>query len=218
MALQDLLNLSGSTIKVGLSEERIAAIVPVFRQYISYWREYPDMFVDFMQTGWDESRWETRKFKFFFYQRCFLRAIMRYKYCYFTFTRAYSKSFLSVMALMIRAILYPGAKLFATAGGKEQSAAIVEEKVEEICNLIPAFRKEIDWRRGRTQQGKDYCKYIFKNGSFIDNIVARESSRGRRRHAGLIEECVGVDGEILNSVIIPRYCGAQWCEPLMKTA
>jgi hypothetical protein len=35
------------------------------------------------------------------------------------FPRAYSKSFLSVLVLMIRCILYPRAKLFVTSGGKE---------------------------------------------------------------------------------------------------
>jgi len=45
-----------------------------------------------------------------------------------------------------------------------------------------------------TLEGKDYAKYVFKNGSYFDNIAARESSRGKRRHAGVIEECVGVDG------------------------
>nr|DAF58699.1 MAG TPA: terminase large subunit [Siphoviridae sp. ctxMM9] len=34
---------------------------------------------------------------------------------------------------MTRAILYPGAKLFVTSGGKEQSSGILKEKVEEIC-------------------------------------------------------------------------------------
>ena len=48
-----------------------------------------------------------------------------------------------------------------------------------------------------------YCKYIFKNGSFIDNLAASEKSRGKRRHGGLVEECVGVDGTILNEVVIP---------------
>jgi hypothetical protein len=38
---------------------------------------------------------------------------------------------------------------------------------------------------------------MFKNGSYFDNIAARESSRGKRRHGGLVEECVGVDGTIL---------------------
>ena len=56
---------------------------------------------------------------------------------------------------------------------------------------------------GVTKEGKDYCEYHFKNGSIIDNIAAKESSRGKRRHAGLLEECVGIDGDMLNSVILP---------------
>lgn len=107
------------------------------------------------------------------------------------------------MVLMIRCILYPGAKLFVTSGGKEQAASIIKEKVAEICTLVPAFDREIDRRRGKTQESKDYCFYIFKNGSYFDNVAAKESSRGKRRHGGLIEECVGVDGDILNQVLIP---------------
>lgn len=201
MALADLLNLSNKNKKIGLSEERVRAIVPAARQYIAFWREYPDIFVDFLQTGGDPTR--KKELNFFFYQRVFLRAAMRYKYVYMVFPRAYSKSFLSIMVLMCRCILYPRSKLFVTSGGKEQAAGIAKEKVQEICQKIPAFEREIDWRRGKTQEGKDYCKYIFKNGSYFDNVAARESSRGKRRHGGLIEECVGVDGTILNEVLIP---------------
>lgn len=90
---------------------------------------------------------------------------------------------------------------------KNEAAGIMKEKVQEICNLIPAFEKEINWTRGITLEGKDYAKYVFKNGSYFDNIAARESSRGKRRHAGVIEECVGVDGDILSEVIIPSSWG-----------
>lgn len=120
---------------------------------------------------------------------------------------AYSKSFLSALIQMIRAILYPGAQLFTTAGGKEQAATILYEKVNDICTKIPAFKKEIDWRRGETQEGKDHCKYVFKSGSSIENIAARESSRGIRKHGGVIEECVGVDQKMLQEVILPRWWG-----------
>ena len=48
MALQDLLDLSQQRKKIGLSEERIREIIPIGRQYISFWREYPDLFVDFL--------------------------------------------------------------------------------------------------------------------------------------------------------------------------
>ena len=204
MALQDLLDLSQNRKKIGLSEERIKAIIPEARQYIAFWREYPDLFVDFMK-GPDNT------FNLFFYQRVFMRAAMRHKYVYAVFPRAYSKSFLAVMILMIRCILYPRCKLFVTSGGKEQAAGIMKEKVKEICTLIPAFEREIDWGRGKSMEGKDYCKYVFKNGSYFDNIAARESSRGKRRHGGLIEECVGVDGTILSEVILPTMNISRMC-------
>lgn len=206
MALQDLLDLSDSRKKIGLSEERVRAVISIGRQYIAYWREYPDMFVDYLlEMG------NPQDFKFFFYQRVFLRIAMRHQYVYAVFPRAYSKSFLSIMTLMIRCILYPKCKLFVTSGGKEQAAGIMKEKVQEICNLIPAFKQEIDWTRGKTLEGKDYAKYVFQNESYFDNIAARESSRGKRRHAGVIEECVGVDGQILSEVIIPTMNISRMC-------
>jgi hypothetical protein len=207
MALQDLIDLSGNQKKIGLSEERVRAIVPIARKYISFWREYPDLFIDFLL----EKGGNPQDFHFFFYQRVFLRAAMRHQYVYAVFPRAYSKSFLSIMVLMCRCILYPKCKLFVTSGGKEQAAGIVKEKVQEICTLIPAFKREINWGRGVTLEGKDYCKYVFNNGSYFDNIAARESSRGKRRHGGLIEECVGVDGKILSEVIIPTMNISRMC-------
>lgn len=86
MALQDLLSVSQSKRKIGLSEERVAAIIPQLRQWTAFWREYPDLFVDFMQTGGDENK--EKALKFFFYQRVFTRVCARYKYVYATFPRA----------------------------------------------------------------------------------------------------------------------------------
>ena len=187
--------------KIGISPERLGPIKPILRKYIAYWREYPDMFVDFLQTGGNPEAKKT--LKFYFYQRVFLRIAMRYKYVYAVFPRAYSKSFLSVLILMLRCILYPRSKLFVTSGGKEQSASIIKDKVQELCTLVPALNREVDRRLGKTLEGKDYARYMFKNGSYFDNVAASEKSRGLRRHAGLIEECVGVDGKILNEIIIP---------------
>ena len=210
MALADILQIKGNTEKLGISEERVRAIIPLGRQYLAFWREYPDLFVDFLVRG---NRQEAREgeFQFYFYQRVFLRVAMRHQYLYAVFPRAYSKSFLATLILMLRCILYPGAKLFVTSGGKEQAAGIIQEKVQELCHLIPALEREIDWSRGKTRVSKDYCIYIFKNGSYFDNIAARESSRGKRRHGGVIEECVGVDGDILSQVIIPTMNVSRRC-------
>lgn len=198
MSLQSLLDLSDSRglKKQGLSEERLKAQLPHLRILVSFYREYPDYLIDFMK-GPDST------FNFYFYQRVFLRIVMRHRYVYATFPRAYSKSFLSMMVLMLRCILYPNSHLFVTTGGKEQAASITIAKIEEICKLIPSLNNEIDWTRGASKKSKDDVKYIFKNSSSIDILAAKQSSRGQRRTGGLMEECVLIDGDILNEVIIP---------------
>ena len=199
MALTDLLNIAanGDNKKMGLSEERINAIIPVAREYISFWREYPDIFVEFLCGN------NPNNFKLYFYQRVFLRAVMRHRYAYATFPRAYSKSFLSVLVLMLRCILYPGSHLFVTTGGKEQAAGILKEKQEELCKLIPGLQNELDLSRGKTKTSKDNIELLFKNGSKLDIMAARQSSRGKRATGGLMEECILIDQTLLNEVIIP---------------
>lgn len=194
MALSDLLQLSDSK-KIGVSEERVQPILPIIREYVSFWREYPDIFVDHMSGG---------KFNLFFYQRVFMRGAMRHKYVFATFPRAFSKSFLSIMLLMIRCILYPRAALFVTSGNKEQSASIIAEKVGEICQKIPAFDREIDYGKGqgKTQFRRDKVRIAFKNGSYFDNIAARESSRGQRRHGKIFVATVGDFRQCLYLILV----------------
>ena len=69
-----------------------------------------------------------------------------------------------------------------------EAAGIAKEKVEELCKLIPGLKNEIDWSRGSSKSSKDSVIYIFKNGSQLDIIAARQSSRGKRKTGGLIEE------------------------------
>ena len=199
MALAQLLELSSSrsASKIGLSEERIKAQIPIVRQYVAYWREYPDMFVEFLCGNNPEN------FQLYFYQRIFLRAVMRHKYSYATFPRGYSKSFLAVLVLMLRCVLYPGAHFFVTTGGKEQAAGIAREKADELVKLIPGLKNEIDWSRGASKASKNEVTYIFKNGSKLDIMAAQQSSRGKRATGGLMEEVILIDQQQLNEVIIP---------------
>lgn len=199
MALADLMELSQKhdIKKVGLSEERLKAAIPVARQYIAFWREYPDIFVEFLCGDNPEN------FQLFFYQRIFLRAVMRHRYAYATFPRAYSKSFMSVLILMLRCVLFPGSHLFVTTGGKEQAAGIAKEKSDELCKLIPGLDRELNRERGQTKSSKDNIELIFKNRSKLTIMAARQSSRGKRATGGLMEECILIDQTLLNEVIIP---------------
>ena len=198
MSLSNILDqyIQHDTKKQGLSEERLLDQLDNLRYLISFFRKYPDLLVDYMK-GPDST------FHFYFYQRVFLRIVMRHRYVYATFPRAYSKSFLSMMALMLRCILYPGAQLFVTTGGKQQAASITVAKIEEICKLIPALSNQINWNRGVSKKSKDDVNYVFKNGSVINILAAKESSRGQRRTGGLMEECVLIDQTALNEIIIP---------------
>lgn len=198
MSLNNILQtyISHDTKKQGLSEQRLFNQLDNLRYLISFFRMYPDLLIDYMK-GPDSS------FKFFFFQRIFIRIVMRHRYVYATFPRAYSKSFLSMMVLMLRAILYPNSALFVTTGGKEQAASITIAKIEEICKLIPSLNNEINWNRGVSKKSKDDVQYVFKNGSVINILAAKESSRGQRRTGGLMEECVLIDQTALNEIIIP---------------
>lgn len=204
MALSDILKLSkdySNTKEEVLTEERIKAILPIVREYVAFWREYPDIFTDFMCGDNPEN------FQLFFYQRLFLRAAIRHRYFYATFPRAFSKSFLSVLILIVRCILFPGSHAFVTTGGKEQAAGITREKVDEICRLIPGFKNEINWERGQSKASNKEVEYKFKNGSVLDIMAARESSRGKRYTFGLMEECILIDETALNEIIIPSFWG-----------
>ena len=110
-------------LKQGLSEERLKAQIEPLRNLISFFRKYPDYLVDYMlhinEYGTrTDNPYNPHNFQFFFYQRIFLRIVMRHRYVYATFPRAYSKSFLSMLVLMLRCILYPNSQLFVTTGGK----------------------------------------------------------------------------------------------------
>ena len=142
--------------------------------YLSFFRSYPDKFIDMISAP-------DCPVKLFFYQRVFLRICMRYKYVFVTFNRAFAKSFLSIMILYLKCMFYPGVKLFVTAGGKDQAAQIARSKIDELWEWWPCLKYEIK----REEKTRDYIKLYFKNGSQLDIMPARETTRGQRRHGGL---------------------------------
>ena len=122
MSLQTLMQVTGgkgSEHEGEVTKEKIIEHLDEYRKLISYWRMYPDRLIDYYCSLNPDNT-----FHFYFYQRMFLRCCMRHRYVYATFVRAWSKSFMAVMSLMLKAILYPGAKLFSVAGGRNYLAAL----------------------------------------------------------------------------------------------
>jgi hypothetical protein len=124
---------------------------------------------------------------------------MRYRYHYATFTRAFSKSFLSILALYLSCIFLPGRKVFICADVKGQAVQIAKEKVNELWGLFPLLKNELMSHN----MSNDYITLTFKNGSIFDVVGVANSTRGGRRHGGLIEEAAQIDGDDLNEVVLP---------------
>lgn len=197
MALSNLLSQMAGKSAVAPQEIDKSSIdehIDDYRRIIAYWRAYPDKFVDYLCSMNPDN-----KFKFYFIQRVFLRIVMRYRTVYATFSRGFSKSFLSVLALMLKAVLYPGASLITVADGKSQSAMILSSKIQEICELIPALAKEVEWdtkgKLKQTTQSKDSVTYAFRCGSQIRNLSMSANSRGARAHGVLTEEVATISDE-----------------------
>lgn len=165
-----------------------------WRKYCSYWRKYPDKFLDFI-VG------DNPKIKLYFYQRLMLRALFRYQIVYFCFTRGSAKSFLQILAHYLKCVMFPNSFYFIAAPTKQQATKISQENIENIWNFFPLLRAEVK----KEIFHNDYTKLIFWNGSRMDVVQVAESSRGGRRHGGAIEEIVddSMKKDTLQSVVIP---------------
>ena len=113
--LEKDLGITQKNVCEELTPEKIKEDMPLLKDLIAYWRLYPDRFVDYLC-----SLNPNNTFKFYYYQRVYLRAAMRYKHVYCVYPRGFSKSFLAVLCLMIKCILYPNAHIFVVSAGKEQ--------------------------------------------------------------------------------------------------
>jgi hypothetical protein len=178
-----------------ISKQMILDNIDAYRDAISFYRWYPDKLVDmYIQASGSECNFELLDF-----QRIFLRAFARYKEVFLTFSRGTSKSFIDDLWNILECILYPNTKLAIAATTKGQSGAILEAKVTEILNLLPILRFEIR----KVEKIKDSFTVYFKNGSQMQNLAAKASSRGLRFTGVTLEEIIEGDPDIIQEVILP---------------
>lgn len=148
------------------------------RKYMEFFTAYPDLFLDLITPSDSE-------FTLFFYQRIVLRALMRFKEIYVTAPRAFSKSFITILAMVLQCVFMPGTKRFICAPAKNQSAQIAKEKLAEIFDRYPLLRREViggDITDLPGNYGKDYVTLRFRNKSVFDVVGALDTQRGGRRH------------------------------------
>lgn len=184
---------------VVLTEQYLTSIQDLLEKYMNFFTAYPDIFLDLIAPV-------DAQIKLFPYQRVFLRAIMRFKNVYVTACRAFSKSFITILGMVLQCIFMPRTKRFICAPMKAQAAQIAKEKLTEIFRAWPLLRREViggDLTEVPGNYGKDYVTLRFRNGSQFDVVGALESSLGGRRHGGLLDEIKLHDEELVNTVVLP---------------
>ena len=187
---------------VVLTKDYLDANKELFTSYLNFWILYPDLFLDQIQDAED-----AKNFHLLPFQRIALRASMRYRYHFWTATRATSKSFTAYLAAIVRAVLLPRSVLMIASDTKGTVIKIAEAKFEEIFRHWPLLRKELATRAedGKTGQksSSNYYELFFKNGSMI-SVVAKDSSRGLRATAAIMEEAALIEEVPYNEVLVPQ--------------
>lgn len=139
-----------------LNEDYLIKNEEGIRKTLQFYTAYPDLFIDRITKTGDN-------FKLFFYQRLFLRAIMRFNEVYVVAPRAWSKSFITILGMILQCIFTPGSKRFICAPYIRQAARIAKEKIIEIFDHFPLLKREIvGWELSDTPGnfGADYTKFI----------------------------------------------------------
>jgi hypothetical protein len=198
----DFLNAPDYKHSPFVTKDRIDANFQKYGEAMNTLMVYPDIFADIMTP-------RNSSFSLFFEQRMVLRSMVRSRQSYFTFTRAFSKSFLAFFSRYTICMFLPRHKTFVTAGTKTQAAQIAREKVvDDLWVKFPLLANEM--QKFRMQGGKlktpwtdsgDEVTFNFPNGSKFDVIGGQV--RGARRNSGLFEEVIEQDQDYINEVVIP---------------
>jgi hypothetical protein len=175
-----------------LTEEKVKNSRSIIEKYFALFTVYPDLFIDLI-TPSDSG------FKLYFYQRVYLRACMRFSYVFITAGRGSAKTFLAILAMILRCIFQPGTRQFICAPGKGQGMSISAEKISEVFSKFPLLKSEVI----RENMSASNVQLWFRNGSEFTIVAALESERGGRRSGGLIDEVRDHDQDALNQIVLP---------------
>ena len=203
MIMNDAALRDGIPIEKGvvLTREFLDANRPLFTKYLNFWILYPDLLLDTIKASDDVH------FNLFIFQRIALRASMRYRYHFWTATRATSKSFTAYLSAFMRAMLLPRSNIMIASDTKGTVIKIAEAKFEEIFRHWPMLRNELKTREDDGKQGEkssgNYYELHLKNGSNI-TVVSKDTSRGLRATAAILEECALIDEIPYNEVLLPQ--------------
>jgi ribonucleoside-diphosphate reductase alpha chain len=163
-----------------------------YYQFVSWAKWFPDRYIELFKS-------KDSNMQLHFDQRVFMRCDIRFQSMYGTFSRGYAKTYNEVLDDFIVSTLNPNITLSVTAQTKENAAALLEDKTNEILNHYPLLENEIEYKRF----SKNDAIVKFKNGATITNLANAQSSKGRRRHRIKIEESALLNNTLYEDALEP---------------
>ena len=161
-------------------------------QFVSWAKWYPDRFVELFKS-------EESNMQLHYDQRIFMRCDIRFQSMYGVFSRGYAKTYTEVLDDFIVAILNPNITLSVTAQTRENAAALLQDKTNEILTHYPLLENEIEYKRF----SKNDAIIKLKNGATITNLANAQTSKGRRRHRIKIEESALLNNALFEDALAP---------------
>lgn len=160
---------------------------------IKYWRTHLDVFC---QTAFAPLRLTPT-------QKVMVRAIGNNFDVKIVANRGYGKSFVTAVAALGLACLYPGT-LVAVVSGTAQQAAITLQKLKLLADTNKNIANELSGANSRSLVSlqKDKGKATLKNGSVIESF-AMQSLRGRRAKIVIQDEVALIDQNDLEAIVSP---------------
>ena len=163
-----------------------------YYQFVSWAKWYPDRFVELFKS-------EESNMQLHYDQRIFMRCDIRFQSMYGVFSRGYAKTYTEVLDDFIVAILHPNITLSVTAQTRENAAALLQDKTNEILTHYPLLENEIEYKRF----SKNDAIIKLKNGATITNLANAQTSKGRRRHRIKIEESALLNNALFEDALAP---------------
>mgnify|MGYP003571290181 CR=1 FL=1 len=173
-------------------EESFIAILDKCVEIASWWLWFPDLALDLLAPKEGALKLHTD-------QRVFMRCGTRFFSEYGCFPRGWGKTWAEFATMCIVAIRYPNIELAMTAQTKENAAALIKDKYNELTRQYPLLINEIDTTS--FSKGNSYIK--FKNGATIDSLANSQSSKGQRRKRLNIEESNLMDNTTFEDALKP---------------
>lgn len=163
-----------------------------YYQFVSWAKWYPDRFIELFKS-------EESNMQLHYDQRIFMRCDIRFQSMYGVFSRGYAKTYTEVLDDFIVAILNPNITLSVTAQTRENAAALLQDKTNEILTHYPLLENEIEYKRF----SKNDAIIKLKNGATITNLANAQTSKGRRRHRIKIEESALLNNALFEDALAP---------------